>query len=74
MQTKSLMIKAIIKEIQMQRKYLKDINLNSIYIGGGTPSILSKEDINNILNEINKWFNFSKKTEITFELFQSKNE
>ena len=67
MQTKSLMIKAIIKEIQMQRKYLKNINLNSIYIGGGTPSILSKEDINNILNEINKWFNFSKKTEITFE-------
>ena len=54
-------INALLKEIQA--KYQGE-QLNSLYFGGGTPSLLSIKDFSNIL----KLFNFSVKTEITTEL------
>nr|WP_312575870.1 coproporphyrinogen dehydrogenase HemZ [Sedimentibacter sp.] len=46
---------------------LKKLNLNSIYIGGGTPSILSEKQINIIFDTIRKYYDLSKIKEITFE-------
>ncbi len=45
----------------------KNLNLNSIYIGGGTPSILNVEQINRIFKTIAKYYDLSKIKEITFE-------
>ena len=51
----------LIKEISMYDKY---ILYDSIYFGGGTPSVLSVEQIGKILNTLK----FTEKTEITLEL------
>lgn len=45
-------------------KYYLGEELNTLYFGGGTPSLLAEEDVCRIL----KKFNISKNTEITFEM------
>ncbi len=61
------MVKAICKEIELRHDYLKDKNLSSIYFGGGTPSLLSKDDFNYIFESISKYFYWSTEAEITLE-------
>ncbi len=45
----------------------KNLNLHTIYIGGGTPSLLSKEQINLLFSTLQKHYDLSKIKEITFE-------
>lgn len=45
----------------------KHLNLNTVYIGGGTPSVLNEEQINRIFNQIKKYYDLAKIKEITFE-------
>jgi len=45
----------------------KNLNLNTVYIGGGTPSVLNEVQINRIFNSIQKFYDLSKIKEITFE-------
>lgn len=45
----------------------KSLNLHTIYIGGGTPSVLNEEQINKIFSTIKKHYDLSKIKEITFE-------
>lgn len=61
------MVKAIIKEIDTRKNYLDSNLLSSIYFGGGTPSILTKEQLGLIFNSITKHFKIDSNTEITFE-------
>lgn len=44
-----------------------NLNLHTIYVGGGTPSLLNEEQINKIFNSIKKYYDLSKIKEITFE-------
>jgi oxygen-independent coproporphyrinogen-3 oxidase len=46
---------------------LKD-QFDTIYIGGGTPSLLDKFQINDIINTISKYYNLDKDCEITIEV------
>lgn len=56
---------ALIREIKM---YSSDkINVDTIFIGGGTPSIMFDGCISTLLSEIKKNFNVSPDTEITLE-------
>jgi oxygen-independent coproporphyrinogen-3 oxidase len=61
------MVKAIISEITLQAHYLLDSPLKSIYFGGGTPSLLSEEELSNILNAVHKHFKINPNAEITME-------
>jgi oxygen-independent coproporphyrinogen-3 oxidase len=45
----------------------KGLILNTVYIGGGTPSILDEIQINKIFNSISKYYDLSKINEVTFE-------
>ncbi len=45
----------------------KNLKLNTIYIGGGTPSVLNEDQINRIFDSIRKYYDLSKIKEITFE-------
>ncbi|MDW5299916.1 MAG: coproporphyrinogen dehydrogenase HemZ [Sedimentibacter sp.] len=45
----------------------KNLNLNTVYIGGGTPSVLNEEQINRIFKSIKKFYDLYKIREITFE-------
>ncbi len=55
------------KEIEMQKNYLSSQNINTIYFGGGTPSLLSANDICLLIDKISKYFFIDKNAEITLE-------
>ncbi len=57
----------MISEIELRKNYLKKKTLESIYFGGGTPSILSEEDLINLFNKINSTFKVPESVEITLE-------
>ncbi len=57
---------ALEKEIELQKDYLKD-TISTIYIGGGTPSILPSAKIETILNKIKQIFKVDANAEITLE-------
>lgn len=61
------MIEAICKEIELQKNYLSHKYLSSIYLGGGTPSLLTSQELSLIFDTISKFYVFDKNTEITLE-------
>lgn len=61
------MVKAICKEIELQKDYLKGDAVDSIYFGGGTPSLLDQTDITTLLDQIYQQFTVTEKAEITLE-------
>ncbi len=60
-------LKALLKEISFQKDYLKGETIDTIYFGGGTPSILSASEIELIINELLKYYSINKNAEITLE-------
>lgn len=64
---KDLIVESIIKEITLRNDYLDSRNLDTIYFGGGTPSVLSKNELAKILDTIRNFFTVSADTEITLE-------
>ncbi len=64
---KSQMIDAILKEIELQKDYLADKNLQTIYFGGGTPSLLDERELNLFFEKINQIFTVADDAEITLE-------
>jgi putative oxygen-independent coproporphyrinogen III oxidase len=55
------------KEIISRKDYLEDQEVSTIYFGGGTPSMLTINDISVIINLLYSTFNVSDIAEITFE-------
>ena len=55
------------KETELQKDYLGNEAIETIYFGGGTPSLLEIEDLRSQIEKIRKIFNVSDKAEITFE-------
>ena len=49
-ENKKILLESICKEIVLRKDYLKNETVKTIYFGGGTPSILTVEDIERILN------------------------
>jgi len=65
--SKSDLVKAICQEIALQKDYLIDKNLKTIYFGGGTPSLLSTVELEQILDTIHQYFIVDNEAEITLE-------
>lgn len=61
------MLLAIKKEIRLRHQELENKTLKSLYFGGGTPSVLSVDDIQSLMDEIQKYFSFDENIEITLE-------
>lgn len=61
------MLLAIKKEMFFRKEELQNKTLSSLYFGGGTPSILSADEINSLIDEVLKYFSFEKNIEITLE-------
>jgi len=61
------MVNAICKEIAMRQNYLQDKNLQTIYFGGGTPSLLNQKQLLQIFETIEKHFTIQANAEITLE-------
>lgn len=60
-------ISALYQEITTYSKKLKKSNIKTIYLGGGTPTILSGVQISNILEFCKSKFTIDKDAEITIE-------
>lgn len=65
--TKGNILQSITKEIEIQKDYLSNNSLSSIYFGGGTPSILSAKELQEIINKIKEYHTLDKDIEITLE-------
>lgn len=61
------MIDSISDELELQKAYLNHENLDTIYFGGGTPSILASVELEKLLNSINLLFKINEHPEITLE-------
>ncbi|MBP3255464.1 MAG: oxygen-independent coproporphyrinogen III oxidase [Clostridia bacterium] len=61
-------IDALIKEIEFNKKKIGEKNITTIYIGGGTPSIINSEYITKILSIIKENYNIKPNCEITIEV------
>lgn len=64
---KERMVRSLISEIRQRKDYLGRQIVETIYFGGGTPSLLSVDDLNTILKEIRDGYLVSSNPEITLE-------
>jgi oxygen-independent coproporphyrinogen-3 oxidase len=60
-------VPALLKEIELQRDYLEGECIETIYFGGGTPSVLTYDSLKKILDTIQQTFEISGDAEITIE-------
>src|ERR1700712_2941474 len=61
------LLQALIKELHLQKNYLQNQTIQTIYFGGGTPSILAVNEINLLLDTITNLHTVTADAEITLE-------
>lgn len=61
------MVTSIVRELELQRHFLGGASLQSIYLGGGTPSLLDERDLERVFNQIFKLHQVDADAEITLE-------
>ncbi len=64
---KDAMVLALAKEIELRKSEFHEERVETIYFGGGTPSILTIEDLLFLIDEVFKNYNISENPEITIE-------
>jgi oxygen-independent coproporphyrinogen-3 oxidase len=62
------LIQCINEELKLQRQYPGSEKIETIYFGGGTPSLMSEGQLNSILDHISSLFNIASDAEITMEV------
>jgi len=64
---KDELLQALIKEIKLQKTYLDGETIETIYFGGGTPSLLEEGEISLLINTITQLHSVASNAEITLE-------
>ena len=64
---KQPLIEALAKELRLRKNYLSNSAVSTVYFGGGTPSILDREEIDLLLREVRSLFSVTADAEITLE-------
>jgi len=67
MKYKQDVVEAICREIELRKEYLPKEKLASIYFGGGTPSVLSAKELDQIFEHLDQYHQWDLDTEITLE-------
>lgn len=65
--SKNEFLQCLLQEIAEQKNYLKGQQIDTIYFGGGTPSVLTEIELSQILNQIRTHFSLGDKIEYTLE-------
>lgn len=61
-------VNALVKEAEMRKDYTGKESISTIYFGGGTPSVLSGDELVMIFDNLKRHFNIEAKSEITLEI------
>ncbi len=64
---KEKFIGALLNEIELSKDYLNGEKIETLYFGGGTPSLLMMDDLLLIIEKLNAYYNLSELREFTFE-------
>ena len=64
---KNDLIHALLSEIELRKDYLKNEVVETVYFGGGTPSLLSSKDLNALIEKIFSMHPVLPQAEITIE-------
>jgi oxygen-independent coproporphyrinogen-3 oxidase len=64
---KPALLAALEKEIMLSQGFIENENIETIYIGGGTPSLLSAEELARLLVVLKERFTVSPEAEVTLE-------
>jgi oxygen-independent coproporphyrinogen-3 oxidase len=64
---KDALIDALVKELQLRKDELKNQTVETIYFGGGTPSLLTIDELQLLIDAIYENYKVSKHPEITLE-------
>lgn len=61
-------VAALLSEIESYREFAKGYRVSTIFIGGGTPSVLLPKQMEDILQKIYEIFELERRPEITIEV------
>lgn len=61
------MVRAMARELKVQKDYLPSGDLHTVYFGGGTPSLLSEKELATLMDAIKKQYHLKPDAEITLE-------
>lgn len=64
---KEVMLHCLKKEIALRKEELKGEKVETIYFGGGTPSVLNTSEINNLIATVYHHFDVIENPEVTLE-------
>ena len=67
LKNKEVLINALIKEIETENNFIKEQDIETIYIGGGTPSLLNEYELEIIFKVLKKKYLINNDVEITLE-------
>lgn len=64
---KDALLEALLKEIQLQKNWLQGEPIETVYLGGGTPSLLNADELNRLFDSLFLAFNVGTLKECTLE-------
>ncbi len=68
MQERTLYVDALTKEIRAEKEEYRNYKVSTIFLGGGTPSVLGEDEIAEIFRALYESFDISDSAEITMEV------
>jgi oxygen-independent coproporphyrinogen-3 oxidase len=67
LKNRSRIVNAIVQEMNLRKNYLNGEIIETLYFGGGTPSLLTKQELYILIEEVHKLFTISNELEICLE-------
>jgi oxygen-independent coproporphyrinogen III oxidase len=68
MRDKGRMVKALCREVEDRKAYTEASKLKTLYLGGGTPSVLSQEELSKLFETIDRVLGIQQMDEVTMEV------
>ncbi|NOZ47800.1 MAG: radical SAM family heme chaperone HemW [Chlorobi bacterium] len=68
LKNKTALLNALLEEVKLRKEYLKEEKIETVYFGGGTPSVLTISELNTLLNVVYQHYKIDKNPEITIEV------
>ncbi len=64
---KNEFLQSLLKEIELRKDFLSEKKIQSIYFGGGTPSVLSKSELLSIFEKLSEYYDLNHLLEVSLE-------